>query len=416
MTRRTVRLVSAVAALSIAASGAAMTQVAHAATPAVWQAQEDRGLIILRIVADGPAGQAGLRRGDILIKFNDVETNDLAGLRDALKAQKAGDEVTLTFLRGDKEQTAKVKLGDAEGHAFLGIVTEGVAEEVPTSPTTPSTPSQPDQPNQPTQPNQRMPLSIQLQFKVAEVVTDSPAAKAGVLKNDVIVALNGKTFNRQNTLADAIKALKPGDEATLSIKRGDATQDIKVTLGENPDNKGVAYLGVGYGLDLSAFGNMMSNQPNQPHRRTPRGQGQQGMPFQMPQGMLQVVVGEVTKDSPADKAGLKAGDVISAANGTTISTPDQLVKLVQAAKPGDKVTLSVMRDGKTQEISVTLGENSDKPGVGYMGVSLGATMKFDNIMPGQQGSMQMPFVLPFDFGGFPFQTPQQAPQQNNTQS
>lgn len=261
-----------------------------------------------------------------------------------------------------------------------------------------------------------MPFNMQLQFKVTEVVTDSPAAKAGVLKDDVIVSLNGKAFNSQTTLADAIKALKPGDEATLNIKRGDKTQDIKVTLGENPDNKGVAYLGVGYNLDLSAFGNMMpnqQNQPNQPHRRAPRGQNQPGAPFQIPHGMLQVVVGEVTKDSPADKAGLKAGDVISAANGTAISTPDQLVKLVQAAKPGDKMTLSVTRDGKAQEITVTLGENSDKPGAGYLGIAIGAAMKFDNILPGQQGSMQMPFDF---FGGFPFQAPQQAPQQNNTQS
>lgn len=412
MTRRTIKWMSAVAALSIAASGAVMTQVARAATPAVWQAQEEHGLIVLRVVADGPAGQAGLRRGDILTKFNDTEINDLAGLRAALRAQKAGDEVTLTFLRGDNEQTAKVKLGDTEGRAYLGIVTEGVAEEVPTLPAMPSTPSQPAQPaqpNQPAQPSRRMPFNMQPQFKVTEVVTDSPAAKAGLLKDDIIVSLNGKAFDRQTSLADAIKTLKPGDEVTLNIKRGDKTQDIKVTLGESPDNKGVAYLGIRYGLDMSAFGNML---PGQPNNRTPRGQGQQGTPFQMPQGMMQVTIAEVTKDSPADKAGLQAGDVISAANAAAINTPDALVKLVQAAKPGDKVTLSVLRDGKAQDIAVTLGENPDKAGAGYLGIALGVTMKFDNMIPGQQGGMQM---MP-GFSGFPFQMPQEAPQQNDTQS
>jgi serine protease Do len=267
----------------------------------------------------------------------------------------------------------------------------------------------PSTPNQPAQPRRQLPLNMQPQFKVTEVVTDSPADKAGVLKDDVIVSLNGKAFDMQTTLADAVKALKPGDAVTLTIKRGDKSQDIKVTLGENPDTKGVAYLGIRYTLDMSTMGGMM---PALPNNRTPRGQGQQGMPFEMPAGMMQVAIAEVTKDSPADKAGLKAGDVISAANGTAISTPDALVKLVQAAKPGDKVTLSIVRDGTDDEIVVTLGENPDKAGAGYMGIALGAMMKFENMMPGQQGGMQM---MP-GFGGFPFQMPQEAPQQNDTQS
>jgi membrane-associated protease RseP (regulator of RpoE activity) len=146
------------------------------------------------------------------------------------------------------------------------------------------------------------------------------------------------------------------------------------------------------------------------------------MPFEMPEGMMQVTVGEVTKDSPADKAGLQAGDVISAANGTAVATPDALVKLVQAAKPGDKVNLSIVRDGQDDEIVVTLGENPDKKGAGYMGISLGATMKFENLMPGRQGSngegfeIFPGFQLPFDFGGLPFEIPQQTPEQNDTLS
>ena len=102
MAQRKIKVMSAVAALSIVASGAMMTQVARAAAPAVWQAQEERGLIVLRVIADGPAGQAGLRRGDILTKFNEIEINDLAGLQAALKAQKAGDEVTLIGRQGDQ--------------------------------------------------------------------------------------------------------------------------------------------------------------------------------------------------------------------------------------------------------------------------------------------------------------------------
>ena len=434
MTQRKIKVMSAVAALSIAVAGAATTaQVANAAAPAAvqsaGQAQEDRGLIILRVAKDGPAAQAGLKRGDILLKLNDTDINDLRGLQTALMALKAGDEVSLRIQRGDGERTLKVKLGEIDGRAYLGVVAEGASEQAPAMPEMPAAPSQPAQPGMPEGQGRQMPFNIQPQFKVTEVVTDSPAAKAGLLKDDLITAVNGKAFDMQSNLADTIKGFKPGDVVTLKVIRADNEQDIEVTLGENPDNKGAAFLGIRYGLDMGNFGNMM---PGQPNNRMPmpmpmpmprgNGQGQQGMPFEMPEGMMQVTVGEVTKDSPADKAGLKAGDVISMANGAKIATPDELVKLVQAAKPGDKVTLNVLRNGEADEIVVTLGENPDKKGAGYMGVALGATMKFENMMPGRQGGMGegfeiMPgFQLPFDFGGMPFEMPQQTPDQNNTES
>ena len=425
MTQRKVKVMSAVAALSIAVAGAATTaQVANAAAPAAVQAapqaQEERGLIILRVAKDGPAAQAGLKRGDILIKLNDTDINDISGLQDALMTLKEGDEVTIMYQRGDQEQTAKVKLGSIDGRAYIGVVTEGLAEQQ--SPVVPIQPAQPNQPNQPNAPRgqnpqgRQMPFNIQPAFKVTEVMTDSPAAKAGVLKDDLIVSVNGKTFDMQTSLADVVKGFKPGDAVTLTVKRADKEQDLKVTLGENPDNKGAAYLGIRYGLDIGNLDNMMPGVPNnRMPMPMPRGDGQ----GQMPQGMMQVTVGEVTKDSPADKAGLKAGDVISTANGTKIATPDELAKLVQAAKPGDKVTLSILRDGKDDEIVVTLGENPDKKGAGYMGISLGATMKFEN-MPGRQGSngegfeIFPGFTLPFDFGDLPLEVPQQAPNQNDT--
>jgi S1-C subfamily serine protease len=429
MTQRKIKVVSAVAALSIAVAGAATAQVANAAAPAavqtVVQAQEERGLIILRVVKDGPAAQAGVKRGDILLKLNESEINDLAGLQDALKALAAGDEVSLRVQRGDGERTYKVKLGEIDGRAYLGVVTEGAAEQTPAVPALPTQPAQPGTPDNQNPQGRQMPFNMQPEFIVSEVVTDSPAAKAGVLKDDLIVAVNGEKFDFGRTLADVIQGFKPGDAVTLTVKRGNEEQDIEVTLGDNPQNNGAAYLGIRYGMTLG--GNMMPGMPN--NRRPmpmpmPRGdgQGQQGMPFEMPEGMMQVTVGEVTKDSPADKAGLQAGDVISAANGTAVATPDALVKLVQAAKPGDKVNLSIVRDGQDDEIVVTLGENPDKKGAGYMGISLGATMKFENLMPGRQGSngegfeIFPGFQLPFDFGGLPFEIPQQTPEQNDTLS
>jgi putative serine protease PepD len=66
-------------------------------------------------------------------------------------------------------------------------------------------------------------------------------------------------------------------------------------------------------------------------------------------------VGSVSAGTPAEKAGLKAGDVITALDGKPITKADDLTAAVTAHAPNDKVTLTVTRGGKTLTIDVTLG-------------------------------------------------------------
>ncbi len=68
------------------------------------------------------------------------------------------------------------------------------------------------------------------------------------------------------------------------------------------------------------------------------------------------LVGDVTKDSPADKAGVKTGDVIRKLNGQTVSDRDQLTAMVTNLNPGSEATLDILRDGQPMTIKVTLGE------------------------------------------------------------
>ena len=67
------------------------------------------------------------------------------------------------------------------------------------------------------------------------------------------------------------------------------------------------------------------------------------------------LIGSVSADTPAAKAGLKAGDVITALNGKAITKADDLTAGITAHAPNDKVTLTITRDGKTLKIDVTLG-------------------------------------------------------------
>jgi putative serine protease PepD len=66
-------------------------------------------------------------------------------------------------------------------------------------------------------------------------------------------------------------------------------------------------------------------------------------------------VSTVKADTPASKAGLKAGDVITAIDGATVANADDLTAKINAHKPNQKVTLTVTRSGKSLSIDVTLG-------------------------------------------------------------
>ncbi len=68
-------------------------------------------------------------------------------------------------------------------------------------------------------------------------------------------------------------------------------------------------------------------------------------------------IGEVTAGSAGDKAGLKAGDVVSKVDGNPITGNEALVATIRGYRPGDSITLTVLRDGKSQEISVKLGSD-----------------------------------------------------------
>ena len=73
-----------------------------------------------------------------------------------------------------------------------------------------------------------------------------------------------------------------------------------------------------------------------------------------------VLVAQVVKGSPADKAGLKTGDVIVAFTGKPVKNAAQLRNMVALTPPGTKARVVVIRDGKRRELTVTIGELSEE--------------------------------------------------------
>ena len=68
------------------------------------------------------------------------------------------------------------------------------------------------------------------------------------------------------------------------------------------------------------------------------------------------LVGSIVSGSPADKAGLRQGDIITAVDGKTIASSDDLTARVASYAPGDKVTLTIDRKGSTKTLQLTFGQ------------------------------------------------------------
>jgi len=176
--------------------------------------------------------------------------------------------------------------------------------------------------------------------KVGAVRSGTTADAAGFKKDDFIVGVNGySVFNRERYLG-VIGTYPEKTEVTVRVKRDGETVDLKVELDRYNTMEGL-----GFGL------------PQRPAPVRPKGSGYLGAYVEETKDGVKVM--DVRPASPADEAGLQAGDVILAINERKIAGRDELLQRLWQRKPGARVKLTVKRDGKDIEIEATLGRNPD---------------------------------------------------------
>jgi len=234
---------------------------------------------------------------------------------------------------------------------------------------------------------------------VDEVAADSPAAKAGLVKGDVAVSFDGENVRSAQQFTRLVRETPPGRTVKMAVTRDGKRVDLTVTL----DDSGAETFDVRIddedmkaeieremervrpeldGLRERRFRTM----PREPMMRPPNagvfgwyddGPGDRVFAFATGKGRLGVTVQDLTpelaeffavkegvlvssvaKDTPAAKAGIKAGDVITAVNGKTVDSSGALVDELRE-KSGD-VTIGVMRDRKAITLKATL-ENKPAP-------------------------------------------------------
>jgi C-terminal processing protease CtpA/Prc len=223
---------------------------------------------------------------------------------------------------------------------------------------------------------------------VMKVVAGGPAEKAGIKENDVIVSFNGRRVDSARELRRLLSETPAGREIDMEVIRGGNQQAINATLARR--SPGVLFMGPDGSLntgrlwadrlgdrhreltdklrgELPDFGTFNFSLPYQfgAFRGTRLGLSVETISDQLAeyfgvkakQGLL---VTEVIENTPAARAGLKAGDVITAVDNAPVEGLDTLIKAIDNKEEGP-VTLTIVRNRAEQTITVTLEKRATRP-------------------------------------------------------
>jgi serine protease Do len=214
-------------------------------------------------------------------------------------------------------------------------------------------------------------LSAERGVVLGKIVPDSPAAKAGLKENDVVTEINGQRVEGAAQFRRMIHEIPAGRSIQLTVWRDGRSQTVSATLGKSEEGRQAMKM-VGPTPGSFAFrmpeipdipsmewnGNMLFN-GGQPRLGIDAEDlsGQLGAFFGAPDGEG-VLVRDVTSGSPAEKAGVKAGDVITSLNSERIRTVGELREKL-SAKHEDKgkdrtAKLGVLRNKSELLLNVEL--------------------------------------------------------------
>jgi C-terminal processing protease CtpA/Prc len=198
---------------------------------------------------------------------------------------------------------------------------------------------------------------------VIDVIDDSPAEEAGIAKGDVIVKFDSKNVESADDLEDYVEDIKEPKAVDVVVNRDGKEQTIKARVEQakkeknytvTVDDDDILVNGVTPKIgDFDVWVNKADDKGGFLGVQAKNISESMLSYFEVDQGVL---IEEVVDDSPAQKAGFKAGDVITKINDREIKDYDDLIRTLNYFNPGEKVTVYYSRKGTKKNVSVTLAE------------------------------------------------------------
>jgi serine protease Do len=204
---------------------------------------------------------------------------------------------------------------------------------------------------------------------VEEVTSGGPAAKAGFKAGDIVVNFDGEAVRSARHLTRLIEETPAGREVPVTVVRAGERVNMKVIANAAPGTYTFHYEpnNLQYRLANRDFSNILSatrlNNFPSGYTRFFFGRNRLGADVQELTGQLGeyfgassgVLVTSVEDNTPGKTAGLKAGDVITRINGTAVSSPNELQRLLSTAT--GEVTITVVRDKREQTLKTKMEDD-----------------------------------------------------------
>lgn len=223
--------------------------------------------------------------------------------------------------------------------------------------------------------------------EVVAIEKESPAELAKLKEGDVILEIEGVEITTTKMLSKEIRKRKPGKTINLKIERNGKVIDVKVKLGEYSEKDVRLELETKFPrLFVAPRPPMPPGIPKLPElQKLPKPPEPPepkiftwGLEYRKYIGVYieeinrelseyfgvkegrGLLVAKITKDSPAEKAGLKVGDVIIKADGTRTERLKDLTGVIRSKEKGEKIKLEIIRNKKVRSLEVEIEEERSR--------------------------------------------------------
>ena len=283
------------------------------------------------------AGSAGQGTGVIISEDGTIVTNN-----HVIESAAQGGQITVVFHDGTNA-SAKIVGRDAATDIAV-IKASGVSDLKPAM----------------------LGSSSNLQVGQRVVAIGSPFGLEATVTEGIISALNRPVSPGETSASGSTQTIFPAIQTDAAINPGNsggplvdlAGRVIGINSAISTGGGGTGSVGLGFAIPINLVSSVseqiLSGQKVE-HARI----GVQVIAARGDDNITEIgaQIGDVTPGSAGDLAGLKSGDIVTGVDGHPIATSDGLVATIRGYRPGDEVTLTILRDGKSQEVKLTLGSD-----------------------------------------------------------
>ena len=184
------------------------------------------GVAVVKVVEDGPADDAGIEAGDVIVSIGDSDVSTVSEVRDAVGDASVGDTLAFTVERDGSESTYNVTVGErpapqsSKGHSRSGGAKSGAMGFSGIGATIATLNADLAE---------KLEIEAEEGIVIFRVVDDSPADDAGLQSGDVIVSVDGNNVDSISDVVDVVRDAEVGDTITFVVDRDGESANLTLT-------------------------------------------------------------------------------------------------------------------------------------------------------------------------------------------